>query len=229
MQEMFCPLRFIHQPLSIYKKYFPQPGRPSHFFESKDFFGSLVAEHGGISYKMQRKNGNWTIKNTQKIFANDFFKVAEDDVVRPDGKGSKYATIDFKPGVAVLPIDEAGFVHLTRQFRYALERSNIECIAGTVEDEEVLEAAKREAKEELGIRADEWTSVGRMESLTSITNSHADLFIARKLAFGKPETEGTEELEPLKISLDDAISKVMSGEITHAETCVLILKAHALK
>ncbi|MEP7213080.1 MAG: NUDIX hydrolase [Acidobacteriota bacterium] len=178
---------------------------------------------------MQRKNGNWTIKNTEKIFENDFFKVAEDDVVRPDGKDSKYATIDFKPGVAVLPIDDDGLIHLTRQFRYALGRSNIECIAGSVENEDVLAAAKREAKEELGIRADEWTRVGRIESLTSITNSHADLFIAHKLTFGKPETEGTEELEQLKMSLDDAFSKVMSGEITHAETCVLVLKAHALK
>ena len=177
----------------------------------------------------ERKNGNWTIKNTRKIFANDFFKVIEDDVTRPDGEDSKYATIDFEPGVAVLPIDDEGFVHLTRQFRYALGRMNVECIAGTVEDEDVLAAAKREAKEELGIEAEEWTPVGRVEVLTAITNSHADLFIARGLTFGESNTEGTEELAPLKMKLRDAIEKVMSGEITHAESCVLILKAAVMK
>jgi ADP-ribose pyrophosphatase len=178
---------------------------------------------------MERKNGSWTIKNTRKIFENDFFKVFEDDVTGPDGKDSKYATIDLKPGVAVLPIDDDGFLHLTRQFRYALGRTNIECIAGTVEDEDALAAAKREAKEELGIEAEEWTPVGRVESITAITNSHADLFIARGLTFAEPETEGSEELEPLKLKLDEALEKVMSGEITHSESCALILKAAARK
>jgi ADP-ribose pyrophosphatase len=176
---------------------------------------------------MERKNGSWTIKNSKDIFENEFFKVVEDEVVRPDGKDSQYATIDVKPGVAVLPIDEDGNVHLTSQFRYALERSNVECVAGNVEDEDILDGAKREAKEELGIEAEEWTAVGRIEVLTSITTSHTDLFIARGLKFGEPETEGTEELEPLKMSLEDAFEKVISGEITHAESCVLILKAHA--
>lgn len=178
---------------------------------------------------MAHKNGSWTVKNSQKIFENDFFKVVEDDVVSPDGNDSKYATIDFSPGVAVLPIDDDGFVHMTRQFRYALGRDNIECIAGTVEDEDVLAAAKREAKEELGVEAQEWIPLGRVEALTAITNSHADLFIARKLKFTEPDTEGTEELKPLKLKLEEAFDKVMSGEITHCETCVLILKASGRK
>ena len=176
---------------------------------------------------MNRKNGSWIIKNSRKIFENDFFKVNEDDVVRPDGEDAKYATIDFNPGVAVLPIDEDGFVYLMRQFRYALGRSNIECIAGSVESEDVLSAAKREAKEELGIEAGEWTNVGRIESLTAITNSHAELFVATNLKFAEPETEGTEELEPFRVSLNAARQMVMRGEITHAETIVLILKAAA--
>jgi len=226
---MFCPLRFIHQPLSIYKKYFPQLCRSDQTFESKEFFDSLELNQGESYGTMMRKNGSWTIKNSEKIFENDFFKVVEDDVVSPDGKDQKYATIDFNPGVAVLPVDDDGFVHMTRQFRYALGRDSLECIAGNVEGEDVLSAAKREAKEELGIVAGEWTPVGRVEVLTAISNSHADLFIARKLTFGEPETEGSEELEPMKIKLEDAYEKVLAGEITHAESCVLILKAFALK
>ena len=68
---------------------------------------------------MERKNGDWTIKSTEKKFGNGFFSVFEDQVVRPDGKDDKYATVHFKPGAAVLPIDDEGNVYLTRQFRYA--------------------------------------------------------------------------------------------------------------
>ncbi len=175
---------------------------------------------------MGRKNGNWTIKETRKIFENDFFKVFEDEVIQPDGKDGKYATICFVRGVAVLPVDDKGFVYLTKQFRYAIERDDLEVVSGAVETEEPLEAARREAKEELGIEAEEWTPLGRIESDTSITNSTADLFLARKLSFGKPEREGTEQIETIKMKFDEALEKVMSGEITHGQTVVLILKAN---
>jgi len=178
---------------------------------------------------MERRNGNWTIKKTEKKFDNGFFSVFEDEVVRPDGKNDKYATIRFQPGVAVLPIDDEDFVYLTHQFRYALGRKDIEAIAGAVDNESPLAAAKREAKEELGIEADEWTDLGVTESNTSITNCMATLFIARKLKIGEPKTEETEEIEPVKLKFDEAMDKVSNGEIAHGETCILLLKAAARK
>lgn len=175
---------------------------------------------------MERKNGNWTIKQRRKIFENDFFKVFEDDVVQPDGKDGTYATIQLVGGVSVLPLDDDGFVYLTKQFRYALERENLEVVSGAVEPEEKpLTAAKREAKEELGIEAREWSDLGAIENDTSITNSHAQLFLARRLSFCEPEREGTEQIETVKMKFTQALDKVMKGEITHGQTVALILKA----
>src|SRR4051812_29040722 len=112
---------------------------------------------------MGRKNGNWTIKHTRKIFENDFFKVFEDEVIQPDGKDGKYATIRFVQGAAVLPLDDDGFIYLTKQFRYALGREDLEVVSGAIEDENPSEAARREAREELGIEAEEWTDLGVIE------------------------------------------------------------------
>jgi 8-oxo-dGTP pyrophosphatase MutT (NUDIX family) len=175
---------------------------------------------------MGRKNGNWTIKHTRKIFENDFFKVFEDEVIQPDGKDGKYATIRFVQGAAVLPLDDDGFIYLTKQFRYALGREDLEVVSGAIEDENPSEAARREAREELGIEAEEWTDLGVIESDTSITNSTAHLFLARKLSFKEPEREGTEQIETVKMKFEDALEKVMSGEITHGQTVALILKAN---
>jgi ADP-ribose pyrophosphatase len=175
---------------------------------------------------MERKNGDWTITATKKIFSNDFFTVFEDDVVQPDDERSKYATISFKPGVAVLPVDDEGFIYLTRQFRYALHRDNIEVVSGGYEThEEILDAAKRELHEEMGIDAAEWLPLGRIDAITSITDSHTDMFIARGLSFTKPEREGTETIEPVKMPLRVALGKVLAGAITHGETCVLVMRA----
>jgi ADP-ribose pyrophosphatase len=178
---------------------------------------------------MERKNGDWTIKSTEKKFGNGFFSVFEDQVVRPDGKDDRYATVHFKPGAAVLPIDDEGNVYLTRQFRYALGRKDLEAVAGAIDVETPLEAAEREAKEELGIEAKEWIDLGEIESNTSVTRSSSHLFIARELKFGKPHTEATEDIEPVKMRFSEALEKVLSGEITHGETCELVLRAYFRK
>jgi 8-oxo-dGTP pyrophosphatase MutT (NUDIX family) len=173
---------------------------------------------------MVRKNGDWTIRKTEKVFSNDFFEVFEDQVIQPDGKNGSYATIKFKAGVAVLLLDDAENIYLTKQFRYAIEREDLEVAAGVVEGESYLEAAKREAAEELGIEAQEWTDFGVIQENTSITKSVIKLFLAQKLTFSEPKPEGTEKIEIVKMPLEEALRKVMQGEITHDLTCLLIMK-----
>jgi ADP-ribose pyrophosphatase len=176
-----------------------------------------------------RRNGEWIIKSTRKIFENPFFAVFEDDVIKPTGDDGKYATVRFKTGVAVLPIDDVDNVYLTNQFRYAIGRNDLEVVAGSIDGEGALDAAKRELKEELGIEAEEWTDLGSIYSITSITQSTSRQFIARKLTFGEQETEGTEDIEPVKLKLSEACEMVHRGEITDGDTCILILKAAAMK
>ena len=177
---------------------------------------------------MKKKKGDWTIKDTEKIFENDFFKVFEDDVIAPDGEDDKYATIDFPPGVSVLPIDDEGNIYITRQFRYALGRDTVEAVAGAIEREGRLQAAKREAREELGIEAEDWKYLGKIECDTGITNSLCHLYLARKLTFKTPNPESSESIKTVKMKLDKAVEKVMKGEITHPQACILILKAEKL-
>ena len=174
---------------------------------------------------MSKKNGNWTIKKTKEIFVNDYFKVFEDAVVEPDGKNGKYATIEFVPGVSVLAIDDEDFVYLSEQFRYVAGRKTLEVIAGGVENETPLRAAKRELKEELGIRAKEFVKLGKIQLDHSIIKSQTTLFLARKLAFGKTNQDSAEEVKLVKIKFAEAVEKVLTGEIVHAPSCVLILRA----
>ena len=172
-----------------------------------------------------KRNGNWVVLWTQKVFENPFFAVFEDDVIKPTGDEGKYATVRFKTGVAVLPVDDEGNVYLTRQFRYAIGRYDLEVVAGSIDGEAAIDAAKRELKEELGIEAAGWTDLGSIFSMTSITQSTSRQFIATDLTFGEQETEGTEDIEPVKLSLSDACDMVHRGEITDGDTCILLLKA----
>ncbi len=174
---------------------------------------------------MEKKNGNWTIKETEKVFGNDYFKVFEDKVIQPDGKHGEYATIEFISGVSILPIDDEDFVYLTKQFRYVAGRETLEVVAGGIEDEQPIEAAKRELKEELGITAEEISEIGAIQLDNSIIKAESNFFIARKLSFGKTDRDENEEMEVVKVSFREAVEKVLSGDITHASSCVLLLKA----
>lgn len=174
---------------------------------------------------MEKKNGNWTIKETREIFENEFFKVYEDDVIKPAGEPGKFATVHLVPGVCVLAIDDEDFVYLTEQFRYVVGRNSIEVVAGSIEDETPREAAIRELKEEVGATAKEMTEIGVVQLDTSMIKNEVSFFVAGKLSFDKPERDETEEMKTVKIKFREAVEKVLSGEIKHALSRALILQA----
>ena len=177
---------------------------------------------------MEKKNGDWTIRKSSSVFKNDFLEIINDEVVQPNGENSEYATVQMKSGVLVLAIDDEENVYLTRQFRYALGAESLETIAGGIDRGSPLENAKREAKEEMGIEAGEWIALGTAETDTSIVRAPAHFFAARKLKFTEPEREATETMKSVKMKFAEAVEKVLNGEITHALSCVLILKAKSI-
>jgi len=178
---------------------------------------------------MERKHGSWTVRSSERLYADEFAEVWVDEVSRPDGEPARRVTMRMKDGVAVLALDEEGFAHLVRTFRYAVGKECVEVVqGGTEEGEEPARAARRELKEELGIEAEDWTDLGLVDAITSQVYSPARVFLARGLTFGESDTESTESLEPVKVKFDEAVRMVMGGEITQGISCALILKARLL-
>jgi len=174
-----------------------------------------------------RKHGPWTIISSEQKYKNPWMEVIEDKVIRPDGKPGIYAIAKVTSGVSILAMDDEGFVYLTEEFHYAVGKDEIIAASGGIDSGETpLNAAKRELKEELGIEASEWIDLGRVDPMTGYVDSPAIIFLARKLKFGKTSQEETERIKTLKVTLDEAVKMVMESKITHAQSCVLILKAH---
>ncbi len=175
----------------------------------------------------EKINGQFIIKNSVQKYKNPWIEVIEDQVIRPDGKPGIFGIVKMASGVSVLPIDDKGYVYLTKEFHYALGEEDIEAVSGGSNNgESLLETAKRELKEELGIEADEWIDLGIMNPLTTVLKSPKKLFLAKRLKFGKNNPEETEDIKLVKIKLKEAVDMVMNSEITHGQSCVLILKAN---
>ena len=173
-----------------------------------------------------KQHGPWKIRASREVYKDPWIEVRKDEVIRPDGADGTHCVVSLKPGVSVLPLDGQGFVHLTEEFHYGIGRTTIETVSGGIEPgEDARSTAARELEEELGIRAGRWTDLGMVDPFTSIVVSPTGLFLARDLSFVDTAPEGTEQIRPVKVKLAEAVDWVISSKITHAPSCVLILKA----
>ncbi len=170
--------------------------------------------------------GPWQVLRSTEVYRDTWIALTKDDVIRPDGKPGTHTITQFLDGVSVLPLDAEGFVYLTDEFHYAINRRGVEVISGGIEREEgQLAAAARELREEVGLIASQWTPLGVTDPMTTAGLSPVWLFLAEGLSEVEAAPEGTESIRRLRLPLHQVVEMVMHSEITHAPSCVLILKA----
>lgn len=175
---------------------------------------------------MPRFHGPWQVVQSNEVYKDAWIEVRLDDVIRPDGKPGTHSVVIIRRGVSVLLLDEDGFVHLTEEFHYGVGRTTLEVVSGGIDDgEDPLTGARREAQEELGISAREWTPLGTFDPFTTMINSPTQLFLGRGLTFGDSSPEGTEHIRCVKVPFEEAVEMVMDSRITHGPSCAVILKA----
>jgi ADP-ribose pyrophosphatase len=176
-----------------------------------------------------KPHGPWKILQTNWVHQDPWVKVQQDNVIRPDGQPGTFTVVHIKPGVCVLPMKDDGTVYLTEEFHYAVGKVTIECVSGGRDEGETLEqAARRELREEIGIEADEWLDLGRVDPFTACLLSPTQMYAARGLRFVAKEPEGTEVIRRVAMPFEEAVRLVMANEITHAPSMTLILKAARL-
>jgi len=172
-----------------------------------------------------RRHGPWTITQSAQIYSDPWMQLNRDEVIRPDGLTGTYSTLELKAGVTVIALDDQQQVHLTSEFHYAVGRVTLEGVSGGIEPgEQAQMTAERELEEELGIVAARWTSLGSVDPFTSAVRSPVQLYLAQDLRFTQQRPEGTELIERVSLPLEEALQCVMDGRITHAPTCVALLK-----
>ena len=173
----------------------------------------------------------WKIITSHEVYDNPWINIRHEKVIKPNGENGIYGVAHFKlKAIAVIPLDKNNFTWLVGQYRYPLNEYSWEIpMGGGAFDEDNLEAAKRELKEETGIIASNWTELGKLHTSNSVTDEVGFMFLAENLQFGEPEPEDTEVLILKKISLEEAVKMVMNSEITDSLSIATILKVARLK
>lgn len=172
-----------------------------------------------------------TISGIEK-YDNKWIKVTEYKVINPAGKNGIYGKVHFKnKAIGIVPLDNEGNTWLVGQYRYTLNEFSWEIPEGGGPlGTDPLESAKRELKEETGMKAHRWTFLSRLHTSNSVTDEEGFLYLAEDLEQGESELEETEaDLRVRKLPLREAVEMVMREEITDSMSMIALLKVARMK
>jgi 8-oxo-dGTP pyrophosphatase MutT (NUDIX family) len=152
--------------------------------------------------------------------------VSHDEVITPSHTQGIYGCVHFKNhAVGILAIDEEGYTWLVKQTRYVFGKSSWEIPEGGCPlGEALVDAAKRELKEETGLSAQHWSVWFQMDLSNSVTDEQASVFLAKGLTQGDLQLEATEDIEVCRLPLQEAIDWALAGKITDAISVAALLK-----
>ena len=158
---------------------------------------------------------------SREVYTNSWMRVREDSIVRPDGSSGVYGVID-KPDYALVIALDGDQLHLVEQFRYPLGLRRWEFPQGTAPeraDADPLDLARRELREETGLRAETMTWIGLLDVAAGMSSQRGRVFLATGLTAGAPERELEEQdMRSAWFSRAKFESMVRGGEITDAQS-----------
>ena len=175
---------------------------------------------------MKKKVGGWVKKSEELVYENPWIKVTHEEVITPGQTEGIYGVVHFKnEAVGIIPIDEKGNTWLVRQSRYTLGEFTWEIPeGGSPIGEDALTSAKRELQEEVGLSASDWGMLMKLHQSNSVSDEVGYIYIARGLSSVEQALEPTEDIEVLKLPIEDAIKMVLDGKITDAMSVAGLLK-----
>ena len=162
---------------------------------------------------------------SEKMFDGRVFNVYVNRVVLPDGRESTREIVEHNGGVAIVAF-EGEYVYLVRQFRSAVKKEILEIPAGKIEKgEDPYDCGIRELEEELGLKADKITSLGKIYPTPGYCSEIIYIYFADKFVKTKQKLDDGEFLNVEKMKISDALKMIENGDICDGKTVAGIYKA----
>ena len=169
------------------------------------------------------------VESSDLIFEGRVISVRKDIVTMPGDTTSQRDVVAHPGAVGAVALDDQGRVLLVNQYRHPVRRRLDELPAGLldVDGEPSLTGAQRELMEEAGLAAATWHVL--VDALTSpgMTDEAIRLYLARDVRTVDRDVQEHEEADMTTawVPLEDAVRRVMAGEIENAMACLGILAA----
>ncbi len=206
---------------------------------------------GSAAHEMQKfqlvdseQHTRQVVLHDEQLVFDDFFKIKKATLQfeKFDGRlGEKVEQLSFIRGhaAAILLYDESAHAFIfIEQFRYPYfeeQRTKgwmIEIVAGMVDDgESPLEAAKREAVEEIGYTCEAVKPLAEFYVSPGSSAEHISVFwgkLGKKISEGGGKKSENENLRLVRIPVAEAYQSLEEGRFQDAKTIIALLKAKTL-
>jgi ADP-ribose pyrophosphatase len=174
----------------------------------------------------------YAVLGSESIFRGQIISVRRDTVRMPDGSSAEREIVDHPGAVVIAAIDDDDRIVLVNQYRPAVRMRLDELPAGLLDvaGEPAWRTARRELAEEAQLEAAHWHVLLDLHTSPGFSDEAVRVYLARGLTgSGRPDGFVVEheelDLSVHRVALDDAIGRVLRGEITNAAAAAGILAA----
>ena len=116
------------------------------------------------------KNKKPKLLSRKNIYKNAWIHLREDKVELRNGEKKTFGVVDYSDGSLVVVIDNGFNIYMVKEYKHGADDYILEIPAGSLKNnkEIPLSCAKRELKEETGITAKKWYSLGYLRPITVV-------------------------------------------------------------
>jgi len=178
---------------------------------------------------------DFAVVDSDDIYTGKVMAVRRDQVRMPGGGTAVREIMEHPGAVAIAALDADDRLVMIYQYRHALGRRLWEMPAGLLDasGEDPVETARRELAEEVGLAAQEWSTLIDVSPSPGFSDESVRVYLATGLTdVGRPDLGADDEeadLEIHRIPLADAVAMAMDGTLVNASCVAGVLAVHAVR
>ena len=172
-----------------------------------------------------------TVISKKEVYHGLLIRLEHWHVKLPNGDRALREVACHIGAAAIVALDDQGRVPFVHQHRVAIGRVTTEIPAGKFDkpDEDPLTAARRELSEETGLEAEHWEKLTVLDTTPGFCDEHIHIYLATGLSQGGKHPDPDEFVSVEWIPLEEAVDRVMRGELRDAKTVAGLMMAWALQ
>jgi ADP-ribose pyrophosphatase len=161
------------------------------------------------------------IISSELLLETPIFTVTRDVAFDPDGFEIQRAIVRHQGSAVVMPVDDKDRILLVKQYRLPAKKFLWELPAGRIDPgETALQAAKRELKEETGLRAKKWTKLVKYWASPGFLEEAMNLYLAQELTQGEATPMEDERIERRWFGKRELGQLIAEGQIEDGKTII---------
>ena len=157
--------------------------------------------------------------SSQQVYDGCAVRLRIDTVRMPSGRETTREIVEHSDCVAIVAIDNKGYILLVNQFRKAVGKELLEIPAGGIEPgEDPVTTVRREMQEETGYLPGRVEKLGGFYSAPGYCTEYLHLYLATDLVPSQLYAEDTESIRLTRVPVSQIPSLIASGSICDAKS-----------